>query len=272
MCFEEKTMKPQVDPNYTTRIYAAMPYLEELKVFGGEPFSCKVSREIIFSEELQQHPQVHLSMVTNGSLLDEKALSLFERQRLGFISFSLDSAKPDTYELVRVRGKLDRTMTGISNFLERRASGRIRVRDVTFSMTLQRENFSEVAHFVRFAHEHGVSPTFGLVNGFDHLLDELPLVQEAILEGISVASSLGERAGTASLENLLESLPGYRSYLEQVRFERRRPKWMWDLLGDERMERLKAGLEGYPRAISLAKGALALEQRRRAGRSPRAQG
>lgn len=270
MCFEDKAMRSQVDPAYIQRIYAAMPYLEELKVFGGEPFACKVSREIVFSAELQQHPQIHLSMITNGSLLDEPVLRLFERQRLGFILFSLDSPDAATYEKVRVRGRLGETMAGISNFLERRALGRIRVQDVSFSMTIQRENLTEIAAFVRFANAHAVSATFGLVNGFDHLLDELPRVRDSLLEGIAAAEAVGDGVARDSLQNLLETLPGYRTYLEQVRERRRQPRWMWDLVGDERMERLKSEIERRPRVLTVAKAAvrIASAPRTRVGTIP----
>jgi MoaA/NifB/PqqE/SkfB family radical SAM enzyme len=194
-----------------------MPYLEELIVFGGEPFSCPITQKIIFGEEMRKHPQIHFSTISNGSLLDEKILDRLRAIRLGSFSFSLDSCVEKTYESIRCGAQYSRTMKNIENFVAGRDSGKIRIRNIELNCTIQKLNFREISRFIEYAHALGVKSGFGLITGFDELHDCIPEVRENIEDGMNMARSLGEYEAERNLSFLLKTLPSYEKKIKRVR-------------------------------------------------------
>jgi len=100
--------------------------------FGGEPLLNKpVLRQTIgYSQELgaAQGKQVHYSMTTNGTLLDDEIIGLIKRYNFGLM-VSLDGPK-EVHDRIRPmangQGSFDRATAGIKLLLERRASVTVR--------------------------------------------------------------------------------------------------------------------------------------------------
>lgn len=216
MCMQDKSLKTQCNDNYFNNLYKLMPYLEELVVFGGEPFACPVTKDIIFSDEMKKHPHINYSTITNGTLLDEKMQDRLKRIRLGTISFSLDGCSKKTYEQVRLGASFEKTMHNIELFVRKRDNDEIIIRDIDASFVVQHVNYHEIADFVRFTHSLNIKCGFSMVTGFHELSDCIDEVSECILEGIHTATSLNEIETARQLQILYDDLPGYGKKIRRL--------------------------------------------------------
>ena len=209
MCHLDKSLKVPVNENYYKNIYKLLPYLEELEVFGGDPFACKLTRELIFGEKLRKYPQVHLSTVTNGTLLNENVLEQLKGLRLGHFDFSLDGCTEETYNQIRINGSYPKTIENIQRFVHERDKGNICVQNIGLLFVIQSINYREISRFIELAHTLKISVGFSLVEGSTELLDELDAVKGSILEGIAKARELGDTKAAEDLSHLLKRIPKY---------------------------------------------------------------
>lgn len=79
---------------------------------GGEPFARPDFWEIL---EGVIHNKMRFSLLTNGTLITEKAAGLLDkyRKRLDYVQISLDGSSPETHDLIRGKGSFNRTLRGI---------------------------------------------------------------------------------------------------------------------------------------------------------------
>ncbi len=215
MCNLDKDLRDEVGEGWRRNMRTLLPYLEEIVVFGGEPFACKTTREIVFGGELARHTQVHFSTITNGAIMDERILERLKGLRLGWFSFSLDSCDPGTYPKIRVNADHARTFANIERFIRARDAGDIRIRTVNANFVIQALNFAETSRFIEWAHGLGINPVFSLVTGTPELLERAADVRASMNEGIATAEKLGETAVAADLRSLLAVLPGYERQLRR---------------------------------------------------------
>lgn len=211
-CDLDTKLRMPVGKAYYDKAYNLMPYLEELLIFGGEPFACKVTKEIIFSDEFKRHPQLHFSCVTNGALLSENMQEKLRRVRLGWFSFSLDSFQEETYKKIRVNSNYKDAFTNLRNFVARRDKGDIRIVGVTACCVINKDNFREIADFTSNAIALKINPSFSLVDGGNELLDHIDEVKAGLEAGLAIAKGRSPVAYN-SLASLLNLLPAYRSGL-----------------------------------------------------------
>ncbi|MDP2983797.1 MAG: radical SAM protein [Candidatus Latescibacter sp.] len=217
MCNLDKGLKEEVGEGYYRNIYRLMPFLEEIVIFGGEPFACKVSRDLIFGEEIRKHPQIHLSTITNGSLLDDKVMEKLEDLRLGWFSFSLDSCSEKTYPGIRVNAKYEKTFRNLKRFVEKRDRGEIRIRDILANFAIQATNYREIGEFIEYTHSLGIRANFTMVTGTFELLDRIDEVEACLRAGAAKAEALGEKLTAVELVYLLKKLPDYAEKLRKQR-------------------------------------------------------
>jgi pyruvate-formate lyase-activating enzyme len=218
MCQQEKKAKAHIGKNYTDNLSKLMPFLEELSIFGGEPFACKFTKEIVFGDEIKKYPHIHFSTISNGTLLNENIQEKLRAIRLGNFSFSLDSCQEKTYESIRRGAKFSQTMGNIERFVANRDAGNIRIRNIEINFTIQKVNYQEISRFIEYAHSLGIKCGFGLVTGFNELHDCIDGVRDNIENGIRVANALGEDEAAGNLSYLLTVLPEYEKKLNRLRF------------------------------------------------------
>jgi sulfatase maturation enzyme AslB (radical SAM superfamily) len=192
-----------------------MPYLEELKIFGGEPFACSATREIIFGDEIRKHPQLHFSTITNGTMLNSTLLEKLRQLRLGWFEFSLDSCTAATYHKVRGLGNISQPFRRFETFVQRRDQGSLRIAKIFASFVIQRPNLHEIAPFVRYTKNLNVQPVFSFVFGSYELMDRINEARDQIIEGIAEAKSVGSEDGLKCLSHLLQHLPAYSESLRR---------------------------------------------------------
>jgi len=217
MCNLDKGLKEEIGDGYYRNIYKLMPFLEEIVVFGGEPFGCKVSRDLIFGEEIRKYPQLHLSTITNGSLLNESVMEKLQDLRLGWFSFSLDSCNEKTYPLVRVNAQYEKTFKNLKRFVEKRDRGEIRIQQINANFVIQGINFREISEFLEYMHSLGIRANFTMVTGTFELLDHIGEVEASLLAGVKKADELGEQLTAVELRFLLKKLPDYAARLQKQR-------------------------------------------------------
>jgi hypothetical protein len=217
MCNLDKSLRDEPGEGWFKNMRRLLPYLEEIVIFGGEPFACRTTREIVFGGELARYPQIHFSTITNGAVLDEKVLEKLKGLRLGWFSFSLDSCDPQTYPKIRVNAEYARTFANIERFVRARDGGALRIREINANFVVQGLNFREVPRFIRWAHSLRITPVFSLVTGTPELLGPIGDVRESLEEGIETADSLGVTSAAADLRTLLGELPRYERKLRRQR-------------------------------------------------------
>ena len=77
-----------------------IPDLQEMVFAGGEPFLNTLYYDI-WEDTIRLNPQCYLSIVTNGTILNDRIKSLLERGNFK-INLSFDAMTKDTYESIRV--------------------------------------------------------------------------------------------------------------------------------------------------------------------------
>ncbi len=138
----------------------AMPYLEELLVFGAEPFLCRTSKRML--TEPVPYPQIHYSFITNGTLVTQRVIDALTGKRLGAVDVSLDSHTKETYETIRIRGKWENALRGARLLAGLGRTHPIRRFDVFANFAIQDRNYSEVESFVSFCADEGLLANFSV--------------------------------------------------------------------------------------------------------------
>jgi len=135
-------------------------YLEEIKVFGGEPFFCDTSRALILSADKPRW--THTSFLTNGTLITDRVIDALEAVRIGHVDVSLDAANAESYERIRLRGNFDKALAGARRLVELGRRHAIRRFPVYADFVIQERNYRELDHFVALCADVGLTPNFGL--------------------------------------------------------------------------------------------------------------
>lgn len=116
--------------------------ITQVKLSGGEPLIRKDCEEIISALA----PMVKVSMVTNGSLLANRAAAL-KKAGLSRINVSLDSLDPAIFSVVR-RGHIRPVLEGILKALE---AG---IRPVKLNMVVFKNTIDSIEGILGFVREH----------------------------------------------------------------------------------------------------------------------
>ena len=215
MCMQDSTYKAPSGDAYLKNVFSLMPYLEDLLVVGGEPFACGVTKRILFGEEIMGYPQIHCSVITNGTLLDDRMQDKLRHLRLGFFHFSLDSCHAKTYHEIHEGAVFSITIANLKKFIARAKAGEIRVKHIFASFVIQRANFEEIPEFIEFTHALGIQPIFSIIVGSSELQDFIPKVKQRVEEGIKKADESGSTLVQNLLRCVLAALPRYEAVFRQ---------------------------------------------------------
>jgi sulfatase maturation enzyme AslB (radical SAM superfamily) len=191
--------------------------LEEMKVFGGEPMFCGVSRELIFGNA--GHKQLHTSFITNGTLLSDEVLNKLAALRIGWIDISLDSCVQDTYEKIRRGARHSQTMSNMKRLVAMRDAHTIGKFKIYGDFVIQAANCGEITEFVKYCASSGLIPNFSLVFSSDELGDCAEKVSANIASGLEEASKQDDKEAFLRLKWVERLWP---SYLNEIRVAMRR--------------------------------------------------
>ncbi|MFN8288168.1 MAG: radical SAM protein [Chitinophagales bacterium] len=125
-----------------------IPYLDEVKFYGGEPFLVDIYYDI-WERILRINPKVRISVQTNGTTLNSRLKELMEG--IDFhINVSFDSLKKDVYEEIRKNAVYERVRENINYFRE------YTKRKNTFfgiSVCAMQQNRFEIPDFINFCNQ-----------------------------------------------------------------------------------------------------------------------
>lgn len=214
VCYLKKQPSVARSSAYYTNAFELLPYLEGITIYGGEPFACKLTREILFGTEMLKHPHIHVSTVTNGTLLDGMVLDRLKALRLGWFEFSLDACTKQTYERTRPNAQWHTTCANLGRFARARDHGELRVYRTYASFVIQKTNFHEIAQFIDFVNDYGIIPVFCLVFDSTELRNSLNQVRGAVEKGLAKGHAIVNSAAVRNLRYIPGELPEYGKHVK----------------------------------------------------------
>jgi len=112
----KELVKSPYDSKFVNQLTKFIPYLEEAKFYGGEPFLIKIYYDI-WEKMIEINPSIKFMIQTNGTVLNDKIKNILNK---GFfnINISIDSVNKENYELIRKNADFDRVMENIKYFHE----------------------------------------------------------------------------------------------------------------------------------------------------------
>lgn len=102
------------DKGFVAQLEDFIPYLEEVKFYGGEPFLIEVYYEI-WELIMRVNPAIRISVQTNATTLNSRIKDLLEHTNF-HINISFDSLIKETYEQIRKNAVFERTCENIEWF------------------------------------------------------------------------------------------------------------------------------------------------------------
>ncbi len=136
------------DAEFVKQLEEFIPYLEEVKFYGGEPFLIEIYYDI-WEKIMELNPSVRISVQTNATTLNNRVKRILENTNF-HINISFDSLQKDTYEEIRKNAVFERTMENIKWLREY-----TKQRGTFFgiSMCAMQQNWRELPDFIKFCNE-----------------------------------------------------------------------------------------------------------------------
>lgn len=186
-------------------------YLEELKIFGGEPFSCQLSKKIILDPNLAR--QAHRAFITNGTLLTKQIIKKLSLIRIGWIDVSLDACSKKTYERIRKGAIYEKTIANLRQLLSLSDRHGVRKFDIYADFVIQQMNILEIPDFVSFCDKLGMLANFSFVNPLRYDIKFIENAEDSIKKGIERAKETSSVFALKNLKGLEEQLREFRDCL-----------------------------------------------------------
>jgi radical SAM protein with 4Fe4S-binding SPASM domain len=150
--------------NFVEQLKEFIPYLEELRFNGGEPFAQKIVYDIcMIVAEL--NPQLKITIATNGTVYNKQVQKILDTCNIN-LNISIDSLDKRNYEAIRINGNFDDLMHNFQIFKNYcHENNRI----LSVMINPMRDNWWEMANFVKFCDQHKVYLWYNTIHHPDHL-------------------------------------------------------------------------------------------------------
>lgn len=135
---------------YREHLLPLYPHIRSVKIQGGEPTIMSNCRDL--AGFLRRFENIRYSLTTNGIHLDGFWLDSIAAQG-GFINFSLNAARPQTYGQIVQYGDFFKVKDNLTRVIAQRQGRQPRV---AISMVVLALNILEVAEFIQLGHDMGV--------------------------------------------------------------------------------------------------------------------
>ncbi len=135
-------------------------HIELYMTGSGDPFASPIFRDLLYSLNGADFPNLVINLVTNGVLFTrswEKMKKL--HHNIGNVIVSFDAATPETYAYTRRGGNWNQLLKNFEFMNELRRSGFIRKLEMDF--VIQQKNYREMADFINLGKEYGNVDTVG---------------------------------------------------------------------------------------------------------------
>ena len=154
-----------------TRLVDQFSNLETLHLQGlGEPMMHPRYFDLV---AYAKSKGVRVTTNTNMTLLNNKRAESCVTSGLDDLHVSIDGAKPETYESIRVRAHFDRVVRNLELLLEARSKLRCETPHLKLVMVIMRQNLEELPELVCLAHRWGMEEIF--VQHLSHDFTEMTL-------------------------------------------------------------------------------------------------
>ncbi|MDZ4846260.1 MAG: radical SAM protein [Chitinophagales bacterium] len=152
---KREPLKSPYDDNFLEQLKEFIPYLEEVKFYGGEPFLIETYYKI-WEMLMKMNPSVRISVQTNATILNNRVKNILAKTNF-HIGVSLDSLQKEVYEKIRINANFDRVMENIDFFYKY-----CKERNTFFGISacMLRDNWKEMPDFIRFCNERSIPVYF----------------------------------------------------------------------------------------------------------------
>ncbi len=153
-----------------------IPYLQEAVFAGGEPFLIPIYYDI-WDDIIRLNPACEISIVTNGTVLNDKIKSFVERGNFK-INLSFDSITKTNYESIRVNACFEDSLKNMEYYgsVMQKKGKRLHI-----PICPLKENQFEIPDLVRFCNQHKYSLNFvHVTQAYSHAM--WALSSEALVE------------------------------------------------------------------------------------------
>lgn len=159
---KNREKKPPIEEvygaNFVQQLEEFIPWLDEVKFYGGEPFLVDIYYEI-WERIAILNPTCKISVQTNATVLNSRLKELLNKKSFN-LNISLDSLEKSNYETIRVNAKLETVMENIQFFRQY-----AKEKDTFFGISCcaMRDNWRELPAFIDFCNSMNVSVYFHTV-------------------------------------------------------------------------------------------------------------
>lgn len=122
---------------------------------GAEPFMTKNFEN--FLEEAGKYSVPFIGYVTNGLLFTEDIVRASIKSKVSEITISIDGARKETYEYIRVNGKFDTLMKKLSMYRDIASNTAGKVPQLRFNFTVTKSNHLDMPLLIGLARQFGVT-------------------------------------------------------------------------------------------------------------------
>jgi iron-sulfur cluster protein len=138
-----------------SKVLALLPRVSHLLFSGGEAFFSKPARKLLRAIDPTACPELKITIISNGTLLSEAEWEKFSHLSgmIHCLRISTDAARPETFEILRRRGRWTRFYKNLQFLGRLRAANDIKF--LTMSFTYQVANFREMKAFIRLVESVG---------------------------------------------------------------------------------------------------------------------
>lgn len=200
---------------FVEQLNAFIPFLDEVKFYGGEPFLVEMYYRI-WERIRSLKRTVRISVQTNATVLNSRIKELLQQTQF-HINISIDSLQPERYAYIRKNASLEKTLENIRWFREY-----CRSKNTFFGISVcaMKDNRDELPDFIRFCNEMECPVYFHTVV-FPHAHSLRSLSNEELLQAIQhlqqqelPANTAIEKQNAQHYHNFIRQLEKWRAELE----------------------------------------------------------
>jgi MoaA/NifB/PqqE/SkfB family radical SAM enzyme len=156
-------LRSPYDDEFLKQLTPFIPHLQCARFLGGEPFATPLYYKI-WDTLYKYNPNIEIIITTNGSILNQNVINMFDKYKDVAICISIDSLNPDTYKFIRRNGNLD---TVLKNIEKIRAYEREKNRKIFNSIAVcpMIQNWQDIPDLLYFCDRENVNICFNTVTG-----------------------------------------------------------------------------------------------------------
>lgn len=155
MCFQDHQSPFNLGKEFWHDIGVWIPCAHEIAFQGGEVTLDEDFRNFLDSSMLREHRHIRISLITNGTVLDDRLLGSFNHVRLNYVVVSLNSASREIYLRITKRDLFDHVVNNLRKWVEFAGWHPLGRFTVYVSFVVMRSNFRELPQFLRLAQDLG---------------------------------------------------------------------------------------------------------------------